>query len=72
MAAAPETLGALDLPVAHPRALTRCECTGLPFAEVARRIREEGLTLAELGRRTGCGDICTACLPDLSAYLAHG
>jgi bacterioferritin-associated ferredoxin len=50
--------------------MTRCECAGLPFAEVERRIREEGLTLEELGERTGCGRLCTACLPDLRHHLA--
>ncbi len=51
------------------RAMTRCECAEMPFPEVARRLREEGQSLSELGRRTGCGQTCTACLPDLQAYL---
>jgi NAD(P)H-nitrite reductase large subunit len=49
--------------------MTRCECAGVSFGEIARRIEEEGVTLAECGRRTGCGETCTACLPDLVAYL---
>ncbi len=51
--------------------LTRCECVELPFDEIARRIREDGLTLQELQDRTGCGLLCTACLPDLRAHLAR-
>jgi bacterioferritin-associated ferredoxin len=52
------------------RAMTRCECVELPFDEIARRLREDGLSLEELQNRTGCGLLCTACLPDLSAHLA--
>jgi bacterioferritin-associated ferredoxin len=55
----------------RPRAMTRCECAGLPFAEIARKIREERLSLAEVTGRTGCGGTCTACLPDLRAFLAE-
>jgi len=50
--------------------MTRCECAGVPFEEIARRLREEGLSLQEACGRTGCGAICTACLPDLRVYLA--
>jgi bacterioferritin-associated ferredoxin len=50
-------------------AMTRCECAGLSFAEVERRLRE-GVSFEDMSRRTGCGDTCTACLPDLKAYLA--
>jgi len=51
-------------------AMTRCECAGVPFVEVERRIREEGLTVEEVSRRSGCGRTCTACLPDLKRFLA--
>ncbi len=51
--------------------MTRCECVELPFDEVARRVREDGLSLEELQDRTGCGRLCTACLPDLRAHLAR-
>ncbi len=51
-------------------ALTRCECAELPFDEVARRILEDGASLEEVQDRTGCGRLCTACLPDLRAHLA--
>jgi len=50
-------------------AMTRCECTGLAFDDVARRIRE-GSTLGEVQERTGCGRLCSACLPELRAHLA--
>jgi bacterioferritin-associated ferredoxin len=53
------------------RIMTRCECAEMPFAEVARRLREEGQSLAELSRRTGCGQTCTACIPDLEDFLAR-
>jgi len=49
--------------------MTRCECAGLSFAEVERRLRE-GASFEEISHRTGCGHTCTACLPDLKAYLA--
>jgi len=49
--------------------MTRCECAELPFAEVERRLREERLSLDEITHHTGCGRTCTACLPDLCAYL---
>jgi bacterioferritin-associated ferredoxin len=56
-------------PIAEPRPMTRCECTQLSFAEVERRLREEHPSLDEVSRLTGCGHTCTACLPDLRAFL---
>jgi len=53
------------------RTMTRCECAELPFDEVARRIREDGASLEELQERTGCGRLCSACLPDLRDHLAR-
>jgi bacterioferritin-associated ferredoxin len=50
--------------------MSRCECVGLSFDEVARRLREEGATLEAVQERTGCGRLCSACLPDLRAHLA--
>lgn len=58
-------------PQAAPRCMTRCECAGLHFDELRRRMRVEGLSLGDACRRTGCGQMCTACLPDLEAYLGH-
>jgi hypothetical protein len=49
--------------------MTRCECAELPFEEIARRVRRDGLGVAEALTRGGCGQICTACLPDLESYL---
>jgi bacterioferritin-associated ferredoxin len=49
--------------------MTRCECTGLAFADVERSLRKGGLSLEEVAERTGCGRLCTACLPDLRQYL---
>jgi bacterioferritin-associated ferredoxin len=50
--------------------MTRCECAGLSFAEVDRRLQEGGASFEDISRRTGCARTCTACLPDLTAYLA--
>ena len=50
--------------------MTRCECAVLSFNEVARRLREDGRTLEEVQERTGCGRLCSACLPDLHDHLA--
>jgi NAD(P)H-nitrite reductase large subunit len=50
--------------------MTRCECAEVTFAEVARRVNAEGLSLDEVATRTGCGGTCTACVPDLVQYLA--
>jgi bacterioferritin-associated ferredoxin len=55
-----------------PATMTRCECAGISFAEVARRVREEGLSLDEVAERTGCGRTCSACLPDLRSHLGKG
>ena len=52
-------------------AMTRCECAELAFDEVARRIRKEGASLEEMQERTGCGRLCSACLPDLRDHLAR-
>ena len=52
------------------QAMTRCECAELTFDEVARRLRD-GASLEELQERTGCGRLCSACLPDLRDHLAR-
>ncbi len=49
--------------------MSRCECTGTPFDEVARRLRS-GQALEEAQFETGVGLLCTACVPDLRAHLA--
>jgi bacterioferritin-associated ferredoxin len=57
-------------PVRFGRAMTRCECAGLAFDEIARRAGVPGQSLEEVQRETGCGHLCTACLPDLHDHLA--
>lgn len=52
------------------RAMTRCECSGAPFTEIARQVHGEGRPLGEVLRRTGCGQTCTACLRELQAFLS--
>jgi NAD(P)H-nitrite reductase large subunit len=58
------------VPAAKPRAMTRCECAGVSFQELARRMDAEGATIEEVCRRSGCGLTCTACVPDLVRALA--
>lgn len=53
-----------------PRAMTRCECAGVTFQEIANRMESERATLDEICRRTQCGNNCTACLPDLARFIA--
>ena len=57
------------LPRAVPRAMTRCECAGVTFQEVGRQIAS-GRSFEETIRRTGCGQNCEACVPDLLKHLA--
>jgi bacterioferritin-associated ferredoxin len=70
MACTAHPLPAAPLHPARPRTMTRCECAGMSFADLARRLREEGLSPEEACRRTGCGQTCTACLPDLRQFLS--
>ena len=49
--------------------MTRCECAGVTFVEVAYRMQYEGLSLPEVMNRTGCCQTCTACEPDLRSFL---
>ena len=67
---APVLDGALKPAV--PRAMTRCECTGVAFAEIVRQVYVEQRPLGEILGRTGCAQNCGACLPDLQARLAFG
>jgi len=57
-------------PARFGRVMTRCECAGLAFDEITRRVCDEGNSLESLQRETGCGRLCTACLPDLNDHLA--
>jgi bacterioferritin-associated ferredoxin len=56
------------VPIGRP--MTRCECSGVAFTEVARQVFVEGRPLGEVLRRTGCAQNCGACLPDLQRHLA--
>jgi bacterioferritin-associated ferredoxin len=49
--------------------MTRCACAGVGFDEIAWRIDAERLSLDEAARATGCGQICSACIPDLHSFL---
>ncbi len=50
------------------RAMTRCECAEVEFADVARQMAA-GASLEDVSRETGCGRMCTGCIPDLEDYL---
>jgi bacterioferritin-associated ferredoxin len=53
-------------------AMSRCECADMSFEEIRKRL-EKGQDFDELAKRTGCGRTCTACVPDLEAFLSkHG
>lgn len=51
--------------------MARCECAGDTFEEVARRMHAERLSAEQAVRRTGCGQNCGACIPDLLQFLAR-
>ncbi len=51
------------------RSMTRCECAAVAFAEVAAQMTDHALSLQEVQERTGCGQTCTACIPDLVEFL---
>ena len=53
-----------------PRAMTRCECAGETFGEIARQVHVEGRALCDVLKGSGCGQTCGACLPDLQLYLS--
>jgi NAD(P)H-nitrite reductase large subunit len=70
MASSPQAGPEPALAPATPRAMSRCECAGISFEDVARRLRDTGCDVEDICRRTGCGRTCTACLPDLARFLA--
>ena len=52
--------------------MTRCECAGITFEEIARTAERERVAAFEvLCRLTGCASTCTACRADLEAFLAR-
>jgi bacterioferritin-associated ferredoxin len=57
-------------PLRCGREMTRCECSGMPFEVIARLVCDEGQSLDRLQAETGCGRLCTACLPDLHDHIA--
>ncbi len=63
---APAQHGALALDIPPMR---RCECLDIGFEAIAERVSREGLSFDEMRRRTGCGSVCTACVPDLERFL---
>jgi bacterioferritin-associated ferredoxin len=56
-----------------PAPMTRCECHGVPFKQVARCAdANPGLGFKAVMKKAGCGQTCTACHCDLKDYLrAH-
>ncbi|MEE8105065.1 MAG: hypothetical protein V3T86_05980 [Planctomycetota bacterium] len=50
--------------------MTRCECAEMSFEQIADLADREGIeTFSFLCTRTGCCSTCTACGPDLKAFL---
>ena len=66
--AAPAAPCVAPTPMGAP--MTRCECAGITFAEVARRMEAESLPPEQAVAASPCGKNCGACLPDLRRYLA--
>lgn len=54
-----------------PRAMTRCECMELSFEALAARMLTRGESVAQALDATGCGSLCTACVPDLRVFLTR-
>jgi bacterioferritin-associated ferredoxin len=51
--------------------MTRCECAGVAFTEIARRMEAGGKSLDLVMAETGVGGLCTGCIPDLRAFVAR-
>ncbi len=49
--------------------MKRCECIGILFEEIERRLRR-GQSLDQVQQETGCGQLCSSCLPDLHRLAA--
>ncbi len=49
--------------------MKRCECIGILFEEIERRLRR-GQSLDQVQQETGCGQLCSSCLPDLRRLAA--
>jgi hypothetical protein len=59
-----------DIQYTHARAMTRCECSGVGFSDLARLMGEHRCSHDQAMDLTGAGQTCTACVPDLEMYLA--
>ena len=55
---------------AQPRAMTRCECSGAAFSDVARVMTTHACSHEQAMDLTGAGRLCGACVPDLELDLA--
>lgn len=66
-----ELIGALTARRVVPPEMTRCECADVSFEDVAAHLDSHGLRLDDIFEKTGCGQTCTACLPDLRTFLAR-
>ncbi len=53
-------------------AVDRCVCHEVPFEDLVRLNREQGLSLEQLMDRTGCCTGCTSCEPYVRIALATG
>jgi hypothetical protein len=60
----------LELRYPRPPAMTRCECSGVAFSDVARVMVKHCCSHEQAMDLTGAGRTCTACVPDLELYLA--
>lgn len=52
--------------------ITMCICQRMPFERLLPLARDEGWSLADIMRETGCGDQCGLCRPYLRAMLRDG
>ena len=52
--------------------VTQCICRRVSFAQLLTRAREQGWTLGDMMRETGCGDQCGLCRPYLRRMLTTG
>lgn len=52
--------------------VTHCLCRREPFVRLLPQAREQGWTLSDLMRETGCGAQCGLCRPYLRRMLATG
>jgi hypothetical protein len=53
-----------------PRVMSRCECSGTSFSDVARTMVQHQCSHEHAMAVTDVGQLCTACIPDLELYLA--